>query len=466
MSRTVTINPVTRIEGHGKISLVRDESGRISDVRFCVQEFRGFEKFCEGSLAETLPSITSRICGVCPVPHHLASIKAIENCFGTEITPAARKLRELLTFGQLVESHILALAVLSMPDLVSRESKPEHRNIIGMYQVNKDAVKMALQIRSFGTEICQTVGRSQVHPIGARIGGMVMPLSAEEVKNLAQKAAAVKPSVRWFIQLMKVLYEKNVDYIDALGDIRTSYLGLNDKGAPAFYDGDIKVMKDDGSTSAAFKSAAYFDYVEEKTENWSYMKFPVLKTGERFRVGPLARVNIADSISTPLAAQELEWFRGVFGRPAHKTLCYHFARFIELLYAFERAEALLMDPDITKKEIFVKPGIKAGTGVGVVEAPRGTLVHKYQLDDEGKAVKVDILVATQHNNFGYNDALKETAQKLIGDSEPDESTMNKLEMIVRAYDPCLSCATHALGQRQWTFELLDNDGNLLKEWSR
>jgi coenzyme F420-reducing hydrogenase alpha subunit len=272
--------------------------------------------------------------------------------------------------------------------------------------------------------------------------------------------------VLWFSQLIRVLFEKNADYIETLGDIETSYLGLSKDGTLSFYDGELKVIDENGGLIAGFKPSAYFDFVEEKIENWSYMKFPVLKTGERFRVGPLARVNIADAILTPLAAKELEWFRGCWPRPAHKTLCYHYARFIELVYAFERAEQLLKDPDITKTDIFVKPDIKAGTGVGVVEAPRGTLVHRYELDDEGKAVKVDIIVATQHNNYGYNDALKETALKLIGEGEPDEGTLNKLEMIVRAYDPCLSCATHAQGQRQWTFELLDSAGVLLKEFHR
>jgi len=464
MSKTITINPVTRIEGHGKISLIRDEAGKLSDVRFCVQEFRGFEKFCQGSLAESLPAITSRICGVCPIPHQLASIKAIEDCFTTRVSPTAAKLRELLTMGQFIESHMLSIAVLSLPDLVSRDSKPEHRNIVGMYQVNKDAVKMALQIRSFGTAICKTIGRGSVHPIGARIGGMVLPLSSAEARELSGMIAPLRPAILWFSQLMRVLSEKNADYIDTLGDISTSYMGLSKNGTLSFYDGGIKVIGNDGGLSAEFKPEAYFDFVEEKIENWSYMKFPVLKSGERFRVGPLARVNIADVIPTPLAAKELEWFRGLWQRPAHKTLCYHFARFIELVYAFERAEQLLSDPDIIKPDIFVKPVIKSGTGVGVVEAPRGTLVHRYELDDEGKAGRIDILVATQHNNFGYNDALKATAMRLIGDGEPDEGTLNKLEMVVRAYDPCLSCATHAIGPDRMPFELTDSKGTLLKEW--
>ncbi|HMK60234.1 MAG TPA: Ni/Fe hydrogenase subunit alpha [Dissulfurispiraceae bacterium] len=466
MSKMITINPVTRIEGHGKVSLIRDEQGKLSDVRFCVQEFRGFEKFCKGALAESLPSMTSRICGVCPVPHSLASIKAIEDCFGTVITPTAKKLRELHTMGQFIESHMLSLAVLSLPDLAARDSKPEQRNVIGLYQANKEAVKKALEIRSFGTAICSIVGRSPVHPIGARIGGVVLPVSSAEAGILSAQAEEMKPSIAWLSHLMRVLFEKNADYIDELGDIQTSYFGLTENGTLAFYDGDIRVIREDGSDLARFKPAAYFDYVEEKIENWSYMKFPVLKSGERFRVGPLARVNIADQIPTPMASKELEWFRAKWPRPAHKTLCYHFARFIELVFAFERAEELLRDPDIIGQDIFVKPEIKAGIGIGVVEAPRGTLVHRYELDEEGKASNVDIFVATQHNNYGYNDALKETAMKLVGTGDPDESTQNKLEMIVRAYDPCLSCATHAIGKSGWIFESIDCNGKVTKEWCR
>jgi len=207
-------------------------------------------------------------------------------------------------------------------------------------------------------------------------------------------------------------------------------------------------MGQDGQELASFDQEGYFDHVEEKIENWSYMKFPVLKSGERFRVGPLARINIADSVSTELAGKEFAWFREQFGRPAHKTLLYHYARFIETLYSLERAEELLNDPTIVSEDVQVKVDIRAGKGTGIVEAPRGTLVHSYEIDDEGKASKVNLIVATQHNNFGFNDALKETASKLINTTEPDEETLNKLEMVVRAYDPCLSCSTHVVGQRR------------------
>ncbi|MDH3556736.1 MAG: nickel-dependent hydrogenase large subunit, partial [Deltaproteobacteria bacterium] len=228
----------------------------------------------------------------------------------------------------------------------------------------------------------------------------------------------------------------------------------------------VEVMGQDGRQLASFDQEGYFDHVEEKIENWSYMKFPVLKSGERFRVGPLARINIADSVPTERAGKEFAWFREQFGRPAHKTLLYHYARFIETLYSLERAEELLNDPTIVSEDVQVEVDIRAGKGTGIVEAPRGTLVHSYEIDDEGKASKVNLIVATQHNNFGFNDALKETASKLINTTEPDEATLNKLEMVVRAYDPCLSCSTHVVGQRRdFAICIYDSADQLIWEYA-
>jgi coenzyme F420-reducing hydrogenase alpha subunit len=296
---------------------------------------------------------------------------------------------------------------------------------------------------------------------------MGVALAETERQDLLKKLTDVEGYLPWFAKLLRGLIEKNSDLIDSLGDIRTGYMGLMHNGAPGFYQGDFHVIKEDGSASANFKPSQYFNYVEEQAENWSYMKFPVLKSGERFRVGPLARINIADKMPTPMANQELEWFRQRFGRPAHKTLAYHYARLIEVVYAFERCKELLNDSEITEQDIFTTPVVKAGVGVGAVEAPRGTLIHRYELDGEGKATKVDLYVATQHNNYGFNDALKETAAKLITNANPDNNTLNKLEMIVRAYDPCLSCSTHYVGDdRAFTIELVDYRGNLVKEWKR
>jgi coenzyme F420-reducing hydrogenase alpha subunit len=453
------------VEGHGKISLVYDDSGKISDAKFCVQEFRGFEKFCEGSPAERLPLITARVCGICPMSHHLASAKAVEECLDVKITATARKIRELMILGQLIESHILSIAVLSLPDLIYDNINPLKRNILGLYADKKETVGKILEIRSVGTEITKTAGRRPGHPIGARIGGVVKSISKEESMTLLNKVNGAGDSLLWLAKNLRKLFDKKAEMIQELGDIKTAYMSLFADKKIAFYDGNIKVIDEDGNQLEDFKPGEYFNFIEEKQENWSYMKFPLLKNGKRFRVGPLARINIANNIPYPVVSEEISWFREKCGYPAHKTLFYHFARFIEVLYAFERVKELLTDKDILKKDIYVQPKVKKGKGIGIVEAPRGTLVHSYELDEEGKASKVELLVATQHNNYGFNDALKETATKLITNQDPDEDTLNRLEMVVRAYDPCLSCATHSIGGRSFKIELWDSNENLIKEWN-
>jgi coenzyme F420-reducing hydrogenase alpha subunit len=464
VAQTIQIDPVTRIEGHGKVTLLLDEQGRVHDARFCIKEFRGFEKMCQGALAETLPLMTSRICGICPVSHHLSSVKAVEDCFGVQVPPTAVKLRELMLLGQLLESHMLSLAVLSLPDFAFPDDQSNYRNVVGLYQSNREAIVKTFEIRAAGTEIVQALGRRPGHPIGARIGGMALPLSEQTRDELMKRLQTAEPHLVWFAQIWRALAEKNAESIAQLGDIRTGYLALSKNNSLAFYEGDVRVVAEDMSSIATFPTKEYFSHVEERTENWSYMKFPVLKSGQRFRVGPLARINLADGIPTPLAGRELEWFRQRWSRPAHKTLCYHHARLIEAIYAFERAKELLSDPAITDHQVWSKPEIRAGVGVGIVEAPRGTLVHRYELDDKGQAVRVDLVVATQHNNYAFNDALRETASRLIHNDNPDAATLNKLEMIIRAFDPCLSCSTHLLGQNSFSIELYDHCGNLVREW--
>lgn len=464
MAQTIQIDPVTRIEGHGKVVLLLDEQGRVDDARFCIKEFRGFEKMCQGALAEMLPQMTSRICGICPVSHHLASVKAVEDCFGAAVPPTAVKLRELMLLGQLLESHMLSLAVLSLPDFAFPDDKSQYRNIVGLYQSNAEAIVKTLDVRAAGTAIVQALGRRPGHPIGARIGGMAVALSEQTRDELAKKLQMAEPNLVWFAQIWRALAEKNTELIEQLGDIQTGYMALATNSSLAFYEGDVRVVGADLSPIASFPTRQYFDYVEERTENWSYMKFPVLKSGQRFRVGPLARINVADGIATPLASRELQWFRQRWSRPAHKTLCYHHARLIEAIYAFERAKELLSDPSITGQEVWAKPQIKAGVGVGIVEAPRGTLVHRYELDEKGQAAEINLLVATQHNNYAFNDALRESARGLIHDDNPTPATLNKLEMIIRAFDPCLSCSTHVLGQNSYSIQVFDRRGNLVREW--
>lgn len=464
MTQTIIIDPVTRIEGHAKITIQLDDAGAVSTVRFHVKEFRGFEQFCKGALAERLPLLTSRICGICPVSHHIASTKAVENCFGTEISSTTEKLREVLLLGQVIESHMLSLIILSFPDFYENNHTSATRNIVDIYQKDPVMVKKALDFRSSGTEVIHIVGRRTGHPIGATIGGMVAPLAEEERLSLLHTVNKAEDHIQWLSDLMRSLFEKNSRLIHDLGDIQTPYMSLSGDHGLAFYHGDLKVIKEDGSLVLSFNPDNYFDYVDEIHEPWSYMKFPTLKSGSGFRVGPLARINIVDSISTPLADSELTWFREHWEHPAHKTLTYHYARFIETVYAIERLKELLNDPEITSKDVYNRPEIVGGVGMGVVEAPRGTLIHRYEFDDEGKAEKVTLVVSTQHNNYGFNDALTQTASKLLSPDNLKEEDLNKLEMIVRAYDPCISCSTHGLGNRRFPFELRDHEGTLLKEW--
>ncbi|MEJ2428348.1 MAG: nickel-dependent hydrogenase large subunit [Deltaproteobacteria bacterium] len=291
-----------------------------------------------------------------------------------------------------------------------------------------------------------------------------MPLKKEEQQRLIGQIGEARPLLDAFTKLMKEIVSRRMDLIEELGDIQTAFMGLTRDGTLEFYDGQVRVIGQDGTELASFDQEGYFDYVEEKIENWSYMKFPVLKNGSRFRVGPLARINVAESVPTELAGREFSWFKEQFGRPAHKSLLYHYARFIEVLYSFERAEELLRDTSILAEDVQVEVPIKPGKGTGIVEAPRGTLVHSYEIDESGKVCKVNLMVATQHNNFAFNDALTESASKLIHNEEPDEETLNKLEMIVRAYDPCLSCSTHVEGQkRNLAILIFDAEGKLIKE---
>jgi coenzyme F420-reducing hydrogenase alpha subunit len=462
MKETITIDPVTRIEGHAKITILLNDAGTISRVRFQVKEFRGFEKFCEGALAEKLPLLTSRICGLCPVSHHIASTKAVEDCFKTVISSTATKLRELLLLGQIIESHMFSLIILSLPDLY--EHTQVAHSILDLYRKDPATMKKALYIRSAGTDIIHAIGRRPGHPIGATIGGMVAPLTEEECSSLLHTVKKAESHVGWLSDFMRSLFEKNDEAIHTLGDIQSSYMSLSDAGDLTFYDGTVQAMNEDGSQGASFDPHHYFDHVEETHEPWSYMKFPALKSDGEFRVGPLARMNIVDSISTPLAQSELTWFREQWSRPVHKTLTYHYARFIEVIYALQRSKELLTDSEITSKDIYRKPEMRGGVGTGVVEAPRGTLVHQYHLDDEGQTEKVTLVVSTQHNNGGINESLTQTAKDILSPHTIKEEDLNKLEMVVRAYDPCISCSTHGINDHPFLVQLMDHQGTVVKEW--
>jgi F420-non-reducing hydrogenase large subunit len=460
---TLTISPVTRVEGHGRITVQVDEGGQLEEVLFQVASFRGFEEFLRGVAVERLPALTSRVCGICPVAHQLASVKAIESALGVTVPATAGKLRELLLLGQYLSSHILSLGVLSLPDLLMPGESVEKRNLVGLMRARPTLVQQVMQLREVGMAFFNIIGRREVHIGACVVGGMSKPLAEEERQELLGKLQAAEPALRQVMEVVRSLLGQGAD-IELLGNLPSPAMGLTQDGALTLCDGMLSVMDEGGKELARFAAADYFEHIEERVQDWSYMKFPVLKDGRWLRVGPLARLNVNEHISTAWAQGELETYRRTWGRPVHATVLYHYARAIETVYSWERAVELLQDPDITSPDVWTAVEPRAGTGVGVIEAPRGTLVHSYVLDGEGYATDIKLVVATQHNNDAINATLRAIAPRAVGagDSEP---ALNQMEMVVRAYDPCLSCATHTLNRgRALPIQVVGRTGRVLQEW--
>ncbi len=476
MGKTLTIAPVTRIEGHAKITIKLDDSGNVADTFVNVVELRGFEKFCIGRPVEELPRITTSICGVCPWSHHLASAKANDAVFGVEPPPAGRKLRELCNSIAFTEEHILHFFFLAGPDFVmGPDADYSVRNVIGIAQKFPDIGKKVVRNRHLGAQMLSIVSGKSIHPVTAVPGGYSKPLTEDERQKVLPMAEEVLEFSKFAIKFAKEdLFSKYIDTVKTLGVIKTGFLGtVRDDGSMDLYDGKARLMKPDGSYDE-FDYANYTDYIEEKVLPWSYMKFPYAKSwGEGFDMNPdapkgiyrtntLARINVVDKISTPLAQAELEEFRKEFGRPAQQTLLYNWARLIELLYNAEYMVQLLNDPDITSKETRKPVTPRAAHGIGVTEAPRGTLIHDYETDEKGMITNVNLIVGTTHNNAPINMSVKQAATSLIKDGKYDQGILNMVEMSIRAYDPCLSCATHNLdGSIPVKIDIMDSKGKLV-----
>jgi len=473
MSKTITINPVTRIEGHSKITLHLDDSGEVNRARFHVTEFRGFEKFCEGRSFREMPAITARICGICPVSHLLTSAKTGDALLAVQIPDTAVKLRRLMNLGQIVQSHALSLFHLSSPDLLlGHDADPGKRNILGVIEAHPEIARQGIRLRKFGQEVIEVLGGKKIHPSWAVPGGVNSPLTPEgrdyirtwlpEVTETATKTLA------WF----KRSLDSHQDEARVFGSFPSLFLGLvTENGGLEHYDGKIRIVDATGTIIAdQLDPSKYYEYLGEAAEPWSYLKFPYYKPmgypEGMYRVGPLARLNIASHCGTPMADRELAEFRQLGRGTVLSSFHYHYARLIEILFAIERISELIDDPEIISTQVRSLARRNRWEGVGVSEAPRGTLFHHYKVREGGLLTWVNLLIATGQNNLAMNQTILQIAKHYVNGNQLQEGMLNHVEAGIRAYDPCLSCSTHAAGIMPLHIELLGPSGELLDELGR
>lgn len=472
VAQKITIEPVTRIEGHAKVTIQLNPEGKVDFARLHVNEFRGFEKFCEGRMVFEMPNITPRICGICPVSHHLAAAKAGDEVYGSPPPRPAKLLRELMHMGQMIQSHGMHFFELAGPDLLlGFDADPAIRNVVGLVQADINLTLKAIQLRKYGQEIIRILGGRRIHPTFAVPGGVNKSLKFSERDEILAGLEDAIVTIRVGLDIIKGWAEKNMEDIDKFAVFQSNYLGMVKPGnALELYDGDIRLIDKNGKELEHFDGRRYLDYIAEHVEDWSYLKFPYYKKMGYpqgvYRVGPLGRLNASDFISTPLANEELKQFKALNGgMPVENTLHYHYARLIEALYAAENVAALLDDKDILSTDIMNTRQDFKGEGVGVIEAPRGTLWHHYTANPSGQLTKVNLIVATGNNNWAMSRAVDSVAKTYIT-SPVQEGMLNRVEAAIRAHDPCLSCSTHAVGQMPIVMLVLDADGNLIQTLSR
>jgi len=468
MTRKITIEPITRIEGHGKVTIHLDDKGNVDKARLHVTQVRGFEKFCEGRLFWEMPVITPRICGICPVSHHLASAKAGDMILGVQLTPTAERLRRLIHMAQLVQSHALHFFHLASPDLLfGMDADPAKRNIMGLIAKMPEIAKKGVKIRAFGQKIIEALGNKRVHPNAAIPGGMNKALEHNKRDEILRQVDDIIGDCQLAIDLVKDYYAQHSGEATSFASFGTGYLGLVDNdGNVEYYDGKLRLKDSQGITlEDNVAPENYLSIIEEKVEDWSYLKFPYYKKlgypAGMYRVGPLGRLNVADGCDTPLADEEFHNFKKLGNDGVvQASLYYHYARLIEMLNAAEKIKLLLQDALICSKDIWVNSSQINDEGIGVIEAPRGTLFHHYWVDRSGKMRKVNLIVATGHNNLAMNRAVYEVAREFIKDGKVTEGILNRVEVAIRCYDPCLSCSTHALGQMPLEITIYESDGSI------
>ena len=469
----ITIEPVTRIEGHAKITIRMNDDGTVNHAYFHVNEFRGFEKFCEGRMVFEMPFITPRICGICPVSHHLAAAKAGDEVLGCPPPRTATLLRDLMHMGQIIQSHGMHFFELAGPDLIlGFDADPAVRNVVGLLQADPGLTLKAINLRKFGQDIIFRVGGRRIHPTFAVPGGVNKALSAEDRAGILAGLDEAIATTQLGISIMKGWAEKNREDIEKFAVLKTGYFGMVTPGnGLELYDGQIRLLDQKGQQLEHFDGRNYLDYIAEHVESWSYLKFPYYKKmgwpNGVYRVGPLGRLNAADVIETPLAGEEMKIWKSLNGGlPVENTLYYHYARMVEVLFALERVRVLLDDPDILGKDILNTRHDFRGEGVGIIEAPRGTLFHHYWANETGQLTRVNLIVATGHNNWAMSESVDSVAKTYINGNPIREGLLNRVEAAIRAHDPCLSCSTHAVGQMPMEIEILDPEGNLIQTLSR
>ncbi len=473
MTQKITISPVTRIEGHAKITIHLDDAGKVKESYFHVEQFRGFEKFSEGRMFYEMPQITPRICGICPVSHHLASVKACDVIASTAPTPTAHKLRELMHMGQIIQSHGMHFFELAGPDFIlGFDADPAIRHVGGIIQANAALAIKAVKLRAFGQEIIRRLGERRVHPIFGVPGGVTKPLLPEDrdwiLGELENHIATAIVGLDFF----KGWMQDNAQVMEEFATFPSAYMGLvKEDGALELYEGTLRMVDADGSLLEEFAPTDYLNYIGEHVNPYTYLKAPFyLKRGYEngiYRVGPLGRLNVASHISTPMAQGEMRIWKSLNGgKPVEGTLYFHYARLIELLYALERVQELMDDPDILDTDIINPRGEIIGEGIGVLEAPRGTLFHHYWTDEHGVMAKVNMIVATAGNAWAMNHSVNMVAKRYVDGTHLTEGMLNRVEAAIRAHDPCLSCSTHAMGQMPIAIELIAPDGQVVDSLKR
>ena len=468
--KRITIEPVSRIEGHAKITIQLNDEGKVAGTEFHVTQVRGFEKFTEGHPFYEMPGITARICGICPISHLLASSKACDAIMAVRIPHTAKKLRELVHYAQIVQSHALSFFYLSSPDfLLGMESDPATRNVLGVIAGHPELARDGIELRKFGLMIVESLAQERVHPSWIVPGGVASPLSSPIRDRILSEIPAAKTIAERTIRFFKGALDNFKEEIEFFGSAPTMYAGLVDrKGNLQLYEGDLRFRASTGEiVEDRIPADEYPQWIGEASLRESYLKAPYFRPAGFpagvYRVGPLGRLNVADQCGTPDADTEFKEFHQRFGVVAHSAFLYHYARLVEIIFALEKIESLLADPQILDTHVRATAGVNSLEGVGMIEAPRGTLIHHYKVDEEGAITWANLIVATGHNNLAIGRSVQQVSEHYIDGNRLSEGMLNRVSAVVRAYDPCLSCSTHADGILAMQIRLVDSVGKLLDE---